>query len=193
MYKGYWKPLFQGQSNLRGPKIKKNHSSTPSLFCPTHVQQWDLCTLGVILGSLLVPLSLSSVRLSTNVHKASKWSHKRFRGEKVNILFSIYKRFYELLLKDYHLCILFLNAYILVLGEEKEDTNVKGIYRAIENKKKKNYHGSFMVFLKVTFVPLKDFFKAFSNFLHILNYNLKIFLKISNCKLCYCICKSRRV
>lgn len=75
--------------------------------------------------------------------------------EKANILFSIYITFYDLLLKDDHLCILSKNAQYffkcIVLGEEKVDIGAKDSFTTLE-KKKKNDHGIFMMFSNVTFM-----------------------------------------
>lgn len=47
------------------------------------------------------------------------------------------------------------DVVISILGEE-EDIGAKDSYRTLV-KKKKNDHGSFMVFLEVTFMPEEDY------------------------------------
>lgn len=60
--------------------------------------------------------------------------------EKTNILFSIYKTFYNLLLKDDHLCILSKNAQYffkrIVLGKEKVDIGAKDSFDARKKEEK---------------------------------------------------------
>lgn len=70
--------------------------------------------------------------------------------EKSKISFSIDKTFYKLLL-SITFAFNFKRHSIFILGEEKEDIGAKGSCMTIE--KKKNVHGSFTVFLEVTFMP----------------------------------------